>query len=27
MVGPVTDGTYLYFESAGGNTVYRVPLP
>lgn len=27
MVGPVTDGTYLYFETAGGNTVYRVPLP
>lgn len=27
MVGPVTDGTYLYFESAGGDTVYRVPLP
>lgn len=27
MVGPVTDGTYLYFESAGDSTVYRVPLP
>jgi hypothetical protein len=28
-VGPVTDGTYLYFESAapGQSTVYRVPLP
>lgn len=27
MVGPVTDGKYLYFESAGDDTVYRVPLP
>lgn len=28
-VGPVTDGTYLYFESAapGQGTVYRIPLP
>ena len=28
-VGPVTDGTYLYFESAapGQDTVYRIPLP
>jgi hypothetical protein len=28
-VGPVTDGTYLYFESAaaGQSTIYRIPLP
>jgi hypothetical protein len=24
MVGPVTEGRYLYFESAGGSTVYRI---
>ncbi len=27
MVGPVTDKKYLYFESAGGSTVYRIRLP
>lgn len=27
MVGPVTDRKYLYFESAGGSTVYRIRLP
>lgn len=27
MVGPVTDEQYLYFESAGQSTVYRIALP
>lgn len=27
MVGPATDRKYLYFESAGQSTVYRIPLP